>query len=308
MEPDRTLLILAMEHRESLQHDIYGIEGEPRATDVERIAAGKKLVFDGLLHALRHGIDPGIVGVLVDERYGAAVARRVRDAGLSLAMPVERSGQQTFVLEYGTPEQSTWLEHVRAFDPDQVKVLVRDNPDDPADSRLLQFERLARVSAALDAEGRVLLVELLVPATDRQLADVGGDVLRYDTELRPDLTVRVVESMYAAGVEPQIWKIEGLETRAAAEQIVAAAQAGGRSGVRCIVLGRDAPEDRLDHWLQVAAPVPGFVGFAIGRSIWEAPLMEHEAGRLGADEAVRRIAKNYVHFANAFIAARSTTA
>jgi len=297
------LFILAMDHRDSLAKDLYGVTGQPGEADAARIAAGKQLVFGGLLAAIERGADRSTVGVLVDERYGAAVATQAREAGLTLAMPIERSGQRVFTLEYGTLAESGWLEHVARFAPYHVKVLVRDNPDaDPAD-RATQFERLAAVSVALRAAGRSFLFELLVPGTDAQLASVGGDALRYDTELRPDLTVRVIAGMQSAGVEPDVWKIEGLETEAAAAQVVAVARDGGREAVRCIVLGRDAPPERLDHWLRVAAATDGFTGFAIGRSIWERPLAAHLAGDLTADQLTDQVATSYLHYVGAYRAA-----
>ena len=244
------------------------------------------------------------VGVLVDERYGAMVARQARSAGIDLAMPIEASGHELFVLEYGTLETAEWLEHVNAFNPDQVKVLVRDNPGHAAGDRRNQLHDLAIVSSALHERNRTFLVELLVPATDTQLGTVGGHALRYDTELRPELTMRVMRDMQDAGVEPDVWKIEGLETAEAAFEIVETARRDGRRAVRCIVLGRDAPADRLDHWLQIAADTEGFYGFAIGRSIWEQPLVDHLAGRLGAHELVAQVMRNYLHYVNAYTAAR----
>ena len=35
-----------------------------------------------------------------------------------------------------------------------------------------------------------------------------------------------------------------------------------------MVLGRGASTEKVDQWLEAAAGVDGFVGFAIGRSIW----------------------------------------
>lgn len=231
------LFILAMDHRDSLAKDLYGVTGQPGEADAARIAAGKQLVFGGLLAAIERGADRSTVGVLVDERYGAAVATQAREAGLTLAMPIERSGQRVFMLEYGTLAESGWLEHVARFAPYHVKVLVRDNPDaDPAD-RATQFERLAAVSVA------------------------------------------------------------------AAAQVVAVARDGGREAVRCIVLGRDAPPERLDHWLRVAAATDGFTGFAIGRSIWERPLAAHLAGDLTADQLTDQVATSYLHYVGAYRAA-----
>jgi myo-inositol catabolism protein IolC len=284
-----------MDHRDSVQREIYGIDGEPTADEAAQISAGKDAIFDGLRAAIDGGVDVARTGVLVDERFGAGVATAAKSAGIDLAMPIERSGQKLFLLEYGNFGDGEWLKHVERFDPDQVKVLVRDNPAGGG-NRELQFDRLAAVSHALRDSGRTFLVELLVPAVATQLESVAGDTLRYDRELRPELTVRVIGDMHEAGVEPEIWKIEGLESTDAAVEVVAAARNGGRDAVTCIVLGRDAPKDRLDHWLTVTAGVEGFRGFAIGRSIWEQPLIEHLAGRATRAELVARVAENYTHF------------
>lgn len=238
-----SLFLLAMDHRASLARTVYGIEGEPGPAQVGLIAAGKRLVFQGLLAAVEAGADPARTGVLVDERYGADVARRAREAGLTLAMPIERSGQDWFTLEYGTLGEDRWLDHVEEFDPRYVKVLVRDNPAFDADRRRAQQDDLAVVTRALHDRGRSLLVELLVPPTDEQKGHdhpghPDGD---YDTEVRPRLTRQVISEMQRAGVEPDIWKVEGLDSAEDAARVVATAQQGGRDAVRCIVLGRDAP-------------------------------------------------------------------
>ncbi|MES2171627.1 MAG: DUF2090 domain-containing protein [Actinomycetota bacterium] len=289
------LFLLAMDHRDSLERDVYGLRSEPTAADIARIEHGKLLVYRGLEAAIDAGACAKSAGVLVDEFFGAEVARLARARGVDLAMPVERSGQKLLVLEYG----DDWLEHVADFDPDQVKVLVRDNPDDDPAARAAQFASLAAVSLALQQAARSFIIELLVPATSEQLSGVGGDALRYDTELRPGLTVRVMADFQRHAIEPTIWKIEGLETADAATDVVRQAQVGGRGEVRCIVLGRDAPADRLDHWLSIAAATPGFIGFAIGRSIWEQPLRDHLAGGSEAG-LIEAVAANYRHFAGVY--------
>lgn len=295
-----SLFLLAMDHRASLAKTVYGVtDGEPAPDQRALISAGKELVFQGLLSALRQGADRAAAGVLVDERYGAHVARAAREAGLALAMPVERSGQDWFTLEYGTLADGQWLEHVEEFDPDYCKVLVRDNPSFDAGRRRAQQEDLAAVSAALRARGRTLLIELLVPAAPEQHAAVGAD---YDDTLRPGLTEQCITEMQRAGVEPDIWKVEGLDSPADAAAVVATAQRDGRDAVRCIVLGRDAPRPDLDRWLTVAAGVPGFAGFAIGRSIWEGPLEEQLAGGPEA-RLIERVAEAYLHFEQVWQAA-----
>ena len=158
------MFLLAMDHRDSLGRDVYGLHGEIGPADAARIADGKRVVFEGMLTALHRGAARGSAGVLVDERYGAAVARDVRNAGITLAMPIERFGEDFFVLEYG----ERWLDHVAEFSVDYVKVLVRDNPSFDAAKRDRQRQDLAAVSATLREIGRPFLFELLVPATDEQ--------------------------------------------------------------------------------------------------------------------------------------------
>ena len=108
-----------------------------------------------------------------------------------------------------------------------------------------------------------------MPATDEQLASVGGDTDRYDAELRPELMRRAIAETQDFGCEVDIWKIEGVDAREDAEMLAKQTREGeGREGVVCVLLGRGASDDKVDQWLRAAAPVEGFVGFAIGRSIW----------------------------------------
>jgi myo-inositol catabolism protein IolC len=301
LDRDHPVFILAMDHRDSLAKHSYGIEsGQPSdPADIERISAGKQLVYRGLLDALSRGADRAETAVLVDERYGAEVARMVKDAGLRLAMPIEASGHDFFTFEYGDGADGEWMTHVETFDPDFVKVLVRDNPAFDESDRAAQAASLAHVTSTLRDAGRTFLLELLVPATDEQEASAGD----YDTELRPSLTVEVIGYLQDHGVEPDLWKIEGLDRAEDAERVVAATKQGGRDAAQCIILGRDAPEADLDRWLSVAAPVDGFVGFAIGRSIWEEPLGNVISGEMQSEDAEDVIAANYRHFVETYRAA-----
>lgn len=292
------LFLFAMDQRSSLlEHTYDESDGEPRdEAEAQRVRAGKQLVYRGVLSAIGAGASRDRTGVLVDERYGADVARLAKEAGLQLAMPIERSGREWFELEYG----DDWTAHVDAFDPDFVKVLVRDNPAFDRERRAQQAADLAAVSRTLHDAGRPFLVELLVPGTDDQKASVAD----YDRDLRPDLVVQVLEFLQDHGVEADVWKLEGLDTAEDAERVVATARRGGRDGVQCIVLGRDAPVDQLDHWLRTAAPVDGFVGFAIGRSNWEEPLEDVVREHLDTEAAERLIAANYRHFVDTWLEAR----
>jgi myo-inositol catabolism protein IolC len=296
-QPEHTdpLLILAMDHRGSFGKTLFDVVND-KPTNEQRSAMqkAKKLIYQGLLHAAPQ-LTAGRAGVLVDEQYGQRVVDRAGHDPVVLAVPIEASGHDWFILQFG--EQ--WLEHLRVINPAYVKVLVRDNPDFAKSSRVTQLESLATVSSLLRSEGYSLLYELLVPATDEQLASVGGSADRYDAELRPELVVKVLADNQDAGVEPVLWKIEGLETVDAAKAVAAQARSGGRSA-DLIVLGRDAPAERIHHWLTVGSQVPEFVGFAIGRSIWQDTVQAWHQGDLADDDAVARIAETYLDFAAAW--------
>ena len=293
---DDPLFILAMDHRASFGKTLFGVKDDnPDPEQVAAMTSAKRMILEGLRAALP-AVTYGRAGVLVDERYGQDVINAARggEQSVVLAIPVEASGHDWFTLEWG----GHWLGHVEAIRPDYAKVLVRDNPDfDPAE-REQQFGRLAQVSAGLHGIGVPLLYELLVPATGAQLDRAGHDASAYDRDIRPGLVAQVIADNQAHGVEPALWKVEGLETAEAAHQVADQARAGGRP-TDLIVLGRDAPAERLDHWLEVASQVSAFVGFAIGRSIWEDAVRDYEASdrsEAAAGAARSQIAERYLGF------------
>ena len=296
---DDKLYILAFDHRGSFQKKFFGIEGEPDPEQTAIIADAKHLIFEGMLQAVGAGAEPGTAGVLVDEQFGSTVPEQARERGLKLAMPAERSGQNYFDFQYG----EDFGAHIERFDPDFTKVLVRFNPDGDAAANEEQLVKLKRLSDWLQAHERKFLFELLVPAESAQLEAVGGDAERYDAELRPELMLRTIGAIQDAGIEVDVWKIEGVERREDCEALVAQARAGGRDGVACVVLGRGADEAKVDHWLAQAAPVDGFVGFAIGRSIWWDPLKAYVDGKIERLAGARKIAENYLRFVRVYEAA-----
>lgn len=296
------LFLLAFDHRASFTRDLFGLRDAPTPAEAAQVSDAKTLIFEGFLRALERGAPGDAAGVLVDEVFGAEVARRARAAGVTLAMPVEASGRNVFDFEYG----GAFGEHIERFDPTFAKVLVRYNPDDPA-GNAKQTARLRTLSDWLRARGRQFLFELLVPATDEQLTTVSRDGGRYDRELRPNLVTRAIMELQAAGVEPDVWKIEGLDSREDCIQVVNQARAGGREAVRCIVLGRGANETRVEQWLRTAATVEGFYGFAVGRTIWMDPLLAYRRGDIDSTTTVDQIADRYLRMIAIYTSARATT-
>jgi myo-inositol catabolism protein IolC len=151
----------------------------------------------------------------------------------------------------------------------------------------------------------LFMFELLVPAEKAQLDRVKGDKNAYDLELRPELMVGAIRTLQDAGVEPDVWKIEGLDRREDCENIVAVVQRGERSRVGCIVLGRGENDAKVREWLTVAAGVRGFIGFAVGRTDFWQPLVDWRAKKITREAAIAEIARRYEEFAEIFEHSRS---
>jgi 5-dehydro-2-deoxygluconokinase len=295
---DGKLYILAFDHRGSFQKKMFGIEGDPTAEQTATIADAKHLIYEGMEVAVKRGLDAAATGVLVDEQFGGEIPTQARAEGLKLAMPVEKSGQNEFDFQYG----ADFGAHIEQFNPDFSKVLVRYNPDDPdTEMNQRQLGRLKELADWLHANGRKFLFELLVPATDAQLESVGGSSDRYDAELRPELMRRAIENCQSSRIEVDVWKIEGVDQQSDAAMLAEQARSGeGREGVTCVLLGRGASTEKVEEWLRAASPVEGFIGFAIGRSIWWDALKGFLNNELDREAAAAKIADNYLHFVDVY--------
>ena len=295
---NKPLYILPFDHRGSFQKKMFGWEGALTPEQTAEIAAAKRVIYDGFLAAVEAGVSRNKAGILVDEQFGAAILREAADDGYCTCCPAEKSGQDEFDFEYG----DRFAEHIRAFDPTFCKVLVRYNPEGDRELNRRQEARLKRLSDYLhSAKSRSLFMfELLVPAEKAQLERLHGDRKAYDLTLRPRLMAEAIEALQDAGVEPDVWKIEGLERRADCENVVAAARRQGRKQVGCIILGRGESDAKVREWLSIAAAVPGFIGFAVGRTSFWDPLVNWLAKRVTRDQAVDQISARYHEFVTIF--------
>ena len=112
---------------------------------------------------------------------------------------------------------------------------------------------------------------------------------------------RTIENCQNAGIEVDVWKIEGVDEREDAVMLAEQARSGpGRGGVTCVLLGRGASTEKVEHWLRQAQTVDGFIGFAIGRSIWWDALKGYLDQALDREAAVAQIAENYLHFVRVY--------
>jgi myo-inositol catabolism protein IolC len=294
----KPLYILPFDHRGSFQTKMFGWKGELSPQQTAEIAAAKRVIYDAFKEAVHAGVPIDKAGILVDEQFGAEILRDASSDRYATCCPAEKSGQDEFDFQYGDDFQK----HIEVFHPTFCKVLVRYNPEGDLSLNRRQAARLKRLSDYLHSNKSVsrFMFELLVPAEKAQLDQVKGDKKVYDLQLRPRLMAEAIQELQDAEVEPDVWKIEGLDRHEDCERIVAAAHRGGRDTVGCIILGRGEDDAKVREWLTTAAAVPGFIGFAVGRTSFWDPLVDWRAKKKTRDEAVAEIARRYQEFVEIF--------
>jgi myo-inositol catabolism protein IolC len=297
---NQPLYILPFDHRGSFQTGMFGWKGALSPEQTAQIAAAKQVIYDSLKAAVAAGVPKARAGILVDEQFGTAILRDAARSGYITCAPAEKSGQEEFDFEYG----EDFAKHIEAFNPTFCKVLVRYNPE--SDTRLNQRQaaRLRRLSDYLHVHDRKYMFELLVPTTPEQLNQVSGDRQRYDHERRPALMVQAIRELQEAGVEPDLWKIEGLDRREDCAAVAETARRDGRGEVGCIVLGRGEDERHVHTWLSAAAGVPGFIGLAVGWTTFWGPLVAWKDAKISREAAVAEIARRYRQWVDVFERAR----
>jgi len=265
---NRPLYLLPFDHRRSYSTGMFHFTPPLTADEHDIVAGSKQVIYEGFQQALSYGVPTPRAGILVDEEFGAGI---LRDA-------------ITF-----------------------AKVLVRYNPENDPALNQRQSARLRQLSDYCRAADQRFMFELLVPATKAQLDRAQGNNDTYDRRMRPELMLLAIRTLQDAGVEPDVWKIEGLDRREDCERAVATARRDGRNDVGCIVLGRGADETKVVGWLETAASVPGFIGFAVGRTTFWDAVADYEAKKATRAEAVSRVARRYAEWAAIFERAHLST-
>ncbi len=296
----KDLFILPFDHRGSFQEKLFGIKGRaPNAEETQRIASYKGIIYEGYKKALKMGVPQDKSGILIDEQFGADIIKDAVKHGYSVSMCAEKSGQDEFDFEFG----DKFGEHIEKFNPSFVKVLVRYNPQGDKAMNDRQTARLRRLSDYIHSASRKFMFELLVPATPEQLQSCNGSVANYDSKMRPKLMIEAMHLLQDAGIEADVWKLEGIETAEDSRRVAEAARRGGRTNVGVIVLGRGENAEKVRHWLTVASSTPGLIGFAVGRTVFWDSLKAALEGRLTREQASDEIAKSYAGFCDLWMKA-----
>jgi 5-dehydro-2-deoxygluconokinase len=226
-------------------------------------------------HALQ-----GRLGVLIDGRYGsdalnAATGRSGR--GWWVGRPVEQPGSRPLAFDGTRSLGSTLVGWPRE---QVVKCLVHYHPDDAAELRVAQEERLLELWEATRASGHELLLEVIAPASTEKSSNQDADVLR------------AVKRFYNLGLKPEWWKLAPME-RASWDAFAALVAERDPQCRGAVILGLNQALDTLvQAFAQATHPI--VKGFMVGRTIWgdasrawlkgdidDAALIEQAAARFG---------------------------
>lgn len=297
---NKSLYVLPFDHRSSYIKGLFHWEQPLTIEQTAEVAASKQLIYEGFKKAVADGVPRESAAILVDEEFGASILRDAASRGHITCMSIEKSGQEEFEFAYG----EDFERHLAEFNPTFGKVLVRYNPEGDAALNNRQTDRLRRLSKYLNRTKRLFMFELLVPPQKAQLERVGGQE-DYDKYLRPSLMVETIRVLQDAEVEPDVWKIEGLDLREDCQKIVDVARREGRSKVGCIILGRGSNEQKVMRWLLTAADVSGFTGFAVGRTTWWEAMAAWRESRISSNAAVAQIAQRFAKWAEVFARAHN---
>jgi myo-inositol catabolism protein IolC len=293
---NRPLYLPPFDHRHSYVTGIFNFNPPLTVDQHEAVVDSKRVIYDGFRHALGNEVPIASAGILVDEKFGADILRDAVMRGYVTALSTEKSGSDEFQFEFG----AAFAEHIEAFAPTFAKVLVRYNREGDGALNRRQTARLKQLSDYCRAADQLFMFELLVPATKGQLNGAQADKREYDLRIRPALMLQAIRMLQDAGVEPDVWKIEGLDRREDCERVVETVRRDGRHEVGCIVLGRGADEKRVVGWLETAGSVPGFIGFAVGRTTFWDAVADYETRKRSRQEAASRIAERYREWVTVF--------
>lgn len=279
---NKKLYILPFDHRSSFAK-MFGLNYK-HLTEEEwaTLMDYRHIIYEGFLLALQKGVQKSNVAILTDEEFGSPVLAEAKRDGITRILTVEKSGSNELALEYG----DNFKGHIEKFAPEYAKILLYYNPDEKErNARQLQKSKL--VYDFCKEKRYKFLIELLIRKGTLK-------------KTRAELVRESIKEFQEQGIEPDIWKLEGLESDEAMKKIVKQVKEGQKNDASVVILGRGEDKEKVEEWLRVGASVKGVIGFAVGRTVFQEPLIQYHKKEISRGECANTIAKNFIHFINVF--------
>ena len=271
------LRTFAFDHRMQLEE----MEGYTPAKG----SAFKNLCLDA---ALRVQDGRSGYGILCDNRIGRSALHRATGTGLWIGRPTEWPGSLPIEFE---PDLGDDLGGFREWASENVvKLLVFCHPDDTAETRALQEQRVKHLYTSARRNNLEFLLEV-IPSKVGAVDDT--------------TTATLIQQFYDAGIYPDWWKLEPFKTDAAWRNAVDAIERHDPHTRGIVVLGLDAPEAELAASFALAAKQPLVKGFAVGRTIFGQAARDWMQGKITDDAAVETMVGNFSRLCEIWDAARA---
>ncbi|WP_421762008.1 bifunctional 5-dehydro-2-deoxygluconokinase/5-dehydro-2-deoxyphosphogluconate aldolase [Devosia sp.] len=257
------LTAFAIDHRKQLE-DIAGDQlGRIPAFKVLAVKAASEVA------AGRDGF-----GMLLDDKYGRD-ALFAAPKNFWIGRPIELPGSRPLQFEFSQDLGSRLIE----WPVDHcVKVLCFYHPDDPAELKTEQAEKLTAAYEGARKVGRDILIEIIAskagPVDDTTVAHALGE-------------------LYAAGLKPDWWKLEAQPSAAAWEKIDQVIEANDPLCRGVVLLGLEAPEAELARGFAAAKGSRTVRGFAVGRTLFADAAKAWFAGKMSDEAAVADMAARF---------------
>ncbi|MBU0648566.1 DUF2090 domain-containing protein [Patescibacteria group bacterium] len=283
---DKPLFILPLDHRSTFIKKLLGLKAPLTREQTRKVIFLKGMIFQAFKRVRAKDARPDQLGILIDEQFGKNIIREAKTKKIIFANSVERSGQKVFTFEYG----SDFGKHLKKNRPTMAKVLVRYNPKNKKQNKI-QLARLKKLNNFCKKNNIKFLFELLLMPTDQEAKKNKKD---FDTKIRPRLVPQAIAQIQAAGIEPDIWKLEAVGKPIFWKKIISQARKGAqRKNVGIIVLGRGGSKTQVNAWLALAARFPQIIGFAVGRTVFFKSLQGYLNKKISQTQAINQIAENY---------------
>ena len=292
---NKKLFILPFDHRSSFIKLFGFTNPELSSKEKEIIYLAKQIIYEAFKKAVDQGISKEEAAILIDEEYGDKIIKDAVTQKYNVILTTEKSGQKEFTLEYG----DDFGKHIEKYKPAFVKALIHYNPDDDPLSKMRQQQKLEILNNYCHQKSYKFLLEVLVTPTEQQLNNVGGNIEVYDKDVRPNLTAKAIAELQNSNIEPDVWKIEGMETEDS-YKIVSIQARKERPNVGIVILGRAEKAEKVEKWIQVGSTIQGIIGFAVGRTVFWQPLIEYKNGRMSMEDTIENIKNGFLHFYHIF--------
>ncbi|MDO8659761.1 MAG: DUF2090 domain-containing protein [Candidatus Parcubacteria bacterium] len=282
---NKNLFILPFDHRSSFFKLLNIVDRSPTNDEIDKIKELKGLIYDAFKKAVSENVPRESAAILVDEQFGGDILKDAFIQGFTTILTTEKSGQKEFTFEYG----DSFSDHLQMHKPTFAKALIRYKPTDSAESKTKQQQKLKILSDYCHNNGYKFLLEVLI----FESGEVQSEPMR-----------QVIEELQKVSVEPDVWKMEGMDKESDYLEVMQQIRKGERKDVGLVVLGRGGNEQLVEGWIKASAKVNGVIGFAIGRTIFSNPLLEYQNGTKTKEQTIDAIKNKFVYFYNVFMNAR----